>query len=67
MHALKEKVCALFAKGGGKTPAKVLPSRSVLKGAIFPDANINGKREGVPQFRLKVPKRFVIKHVVGSV
>jgi hypothetical protein len=59
---LKKKVAAFFASRGGNTPAKVLPNLRHTSGMKYPDAEAlaPGVRSGVPQFKLLVPKKFVI-------
>ena len=53
--ALKLKVVAFFAKGGGNTPAKILPNLVHKDGMQYPDATALGAgvRSWVPQFTLK--------------
>ena len=59
---LKERVCKFFARRGKNTPAKILPNLRHTPGMRYPDAEAlgPGQSSGVPQFKLLVPKRFII-------
>ena len=62
---LKEKVCEFFARGGARTPAKVVPVTKHVPGMPYPDATALavGIRSGVPQFNLLVPRLFSVVKV----
>ena len=62
--ALKQQVCQYFARHPLNRPAKVLPNLRHTPGMLYPDAEALGPgiSSGVPQFDLKVLKRFVVVH-----
>lgn len=67
---LKKKVCEFFAKGGAKTPAKILPFLKHQPGMEYPGATALGQDalgkyipSGVPQFNLVVPRLFSVVRV----
>ena len=66
VHQLKQQLCNFFAKGGKRTPAKVIPFVEHSSGMQYPDAQALGVgiRSGVPQFYLKHPRMFSIARVV---
>ena len=63
---LREKVCDFLSRRGPNTPAKIIPNLSHTDGMNYPDAEALGPgiRSGVPQFNLRVYKRFVVLKIL---
>lgn len=60
---LRSKVAIFLNLGGDNAPAKVLPATGHEEWMDYPDADARniGERNGIPSFKLTVPKKF---HVV---
>jgi len=60
----RRKVAAFFAKGGGNTPAKVVPAQRHQRWMTYPNAEALGQgiRSGIPQFTMKsgIRKRAIV-------